>query len=79
MVVIHEVRVNRPPSIHTDYKNIDYLVALKEETCTDYRYPPDYKALYRECDRLVRQYPYERLKRGREMRDAPLMVELALR
>ena len=77
--VIHEVAVNRPQTLRTNYKNIDDLVTLKEETCYDYRLRSCHHELYRDTDRQIRDYPYERLKRGYEMKDAPLLIEHALR
>ncbi|RDX43885.1 hypothetical protein OH76DRAFT_1560065, partial [Lentinus brumalis] len=79
--VIHEVVVNIPPEYYRAYPNLERLVILKEEVFYDHR-SRSYlsgKHLYQETIRWIEEYPYERLKRGVELKDGPLMLEYCLR
>ncbi|KAI0701116.1 hypothetical protein C8T65DRAFT_656734 [Cerioporus squamosus] len=79
--VIHEVVVNIPPEYYRAYPNLDRLVILKEELFYDRRSRsnPSTRRLYQETIRWIEDYPYERLKRGVQLKDGPLMLEYCLR
>lgn len=76
---IHEVVFDRSPVLPAAYESFDDLVILKQELYYDYRKPPDYRKVYRESAHMIQNYPYERLKRAGELRDGPMMLELAVR
>ncbi|RPD57293.1 hypothetical protein L227DRAFT_552388 [Lentinus tigrinus ALCF2SS1-6] len=76
---IHEVIFNRPPILPAVYANLDDLVILKQELYYDYRKVPDYRKVYRDTIRWIQEYPYEKLKRGEQIRDGPMMLELGIR
>ncbi|RPD57292.1 hypothetical protein L227DRAFT_655689 [Lentinus tigrinus ALCF2SS1-6] len=79
--VIHEVFVNIPPEYYAAYPNLDNLVILKEELFYDHRSKsrPSSTRLYQETIRGIEEYPYERLRRGVDLKDGPLMLEYCLR
>ncbi|TFK89504.1 hypothetical protein K466DRAFT_545150 [Polyporus arcularius HHB13444] len=79
--VIHEVIFDIPPEYYGAYPNLDDLVILKEELTYDHRSRsnPSCRRLYQETIRWIEEYPYERLKRGVDLKDAPLMLEYCLR
>lgn len=54
-------------------------MTLKEQICYDYRHPPDFKRLYAEGQRSVRENFPGRLKYGLRVDDGPLMLEHCLR
>ncbi|TFK89502.1 hypothetical protein K466DRAFT_564102 [Polyporus arcularius HHB13444] len=76
---IHEVVFNRPPVLPAVYANLDDLVILKQELYYDYRKVPDYRKVYRDAIRWIQEYPYEKLKRGEQVYDGPMMLELGVR
>ncbi|KAI0737075.1 hypothetical protein C8Q80DRAFT_1115421 [Daedaleopsis nitida] len=76
---MHEVVVNRPPIVPAAYANLDDLVILKQELYYDYRKPPDYRVVYRDIVQMIHDYPYERLQRGVQLKDGPMMLELGIR
>lgn len=76
---IHEIVFNRPPVLPAVYANLDDLVILKQELYYDYRKVPDYRKVYRDAIRWIQEYPYEKLKRGEQVYDGPMMLELGVR
>ncbi|RDX43898.1 hypothetical protein OH76DRAFT_1173522 [Lentinus brumalis] len=78
--IIHEVVFDIPRQHYQSYRNLHELVILKQELFYDYRTgPPSYERLYQDTIRWIEDYPYERLKRGTEACNGPLMLELCLR
>ncbi len=78
--IIHEVVFDIPRQHYGSYRNLHELVILKQELFYDYRTgPPSYERLYQDTIRWIEDYPYERLKRGVEACNGPVMLEFCLR
>ncbi|KAI0737076.1 hypothetical protein C8Q80DRAFT_1214949 [Daedaleopsis nitida] len=76
---IHEAVYDRPPILPAAYKKLDELIILKQELYYDYRQQPDYETICRDTVQVIEDYPYERLQRGLEQKDCPMMLELGIR
>ncbi|KAH9893606.1 hypothetical protein C8Q73DRAFT_697629 [Cubamyces lactineus] len=75
-----EVSYNVPAEMYPGgYDGFEHYMILKEEVCYDHRSPPDFRQLYSEGRRMIRDYPAERLERGVQLKDAPMLFEYSLR
>ncbi|KAI1789030.1 hypothetical protein LXA43DRAFT_1022996 [Ganoderma leucocontextum] len=79
--VIHEVVVDHPglSVFSRTPSNFDQYVILKQETFYDYRQQPDYKKAYAEAERRLKTHPPGKLRRGLELKDGLIILELCLR
>ncbi|RPD57267.1 hypothetical protein L226DRAFT_572525 [Lentinus tigrinus ALCF2SS1-7] len=77
---MHEAVLNIPREYFAAYPNLDNLVILKQEVLYDHRARiPDCRAIYEQSIRSIKEYPYEKLRRGSELLNGPLMLEYCLR
>lgn len=78
--LVHDVSFDvTPEHFSLDIPSFDTYVMIQQETFYDYRSQPDYRKLYIDGQQRLQDMPLNRLLRGVEMRDGPMMLELCLR
>ncbi|KAI0364551.1 hypothetical protein BV20DRAFT_1029529 [Pilatotrama ljubarskyi] len=71
---------NVPRGLYPEkYLGFEHYLMLKQQVCYDYRSLPEYRQLYAEGMRAIRQHPAHHLKRGILLSDAPVMIECCIR
>ncbi len=80
--IIHDISFNhsyQPRPFTTLEKQIEIYVILQQEICYDYRDQPSYQTIYDDAKEVFKTLTPQKLKRGVDLRLAPLMFELCLR
>ena len=80
--IIHDIAFNHsyhPEPLTPLEKQIEIYVTLEQEICYDYRHQPSYQTLYESATEAFKTMTPQKLKRGLDLRIAPLMFELSLR
>ena len=78
--LVHDIPFDiTPKHFFLNIRSFDTYVIVQQETFYDYRAQPDYRKLYAEGQQRIRDLPLDRLLRGVELRDGPMILELCLR
>lgn len=80
MPLVLELLCNVPWDLYPGKcEGFEEYLTLKEQICYDYRHPPDFRRLYVEGQRSVREILPANLRYGLRVDDGPLMLEYCLR
>ncbi|RPD57263.1 hypothetical protein L226DRAFT_614339 [Lentinus tigrinus ALCF2SS1-7] len=77
--IVHEAVIDIPREHFAKYPNLDNLVILKQEIYYDHRTSANYRTVYQQTIKSIENYPYDKLLRGMQLKNAPLMLELCMR
>ncbi|KAL1938189.1 hypothetical protein VTO73DRAFT_11833 [Trametes versicolor] len=80
MPLVFEISCDIPSEFYPGRcEGFEEYITLKEQTCYDYRHPPDPRRLYVEGQRSIRENTPEVIMYGLQIDDGPLMLEFCLR
>lgn len=80
MPLVFEISCDIPSEFYPGRcEGFEEYITLKEQTCYDYRHPPDPRRLYIEGQRSIRENTPEVIMYGLQIDDGPLMLEFCLR